>query len=276
MVMVQTTVMPNGVVVERHYSAARNPQSRAQQPNQRRNPVVNLFGGMGGIFDANDMDAFFNDSQSRPQRALVTGGNARQGAQRARREQENRIQVSQRDENEDSDPMSGFMDLFGIMNHPFLQHQQSRNGRQVSMSRVPGGRMIIVSSGGDEDLANHQSFMRSHRGDVLNQTFINSLLEALIGGHVQGGDQAAPRAMNKKELGGLKVTKYKKPALKAGEEEEKCPICCMELENGVEIKKLPCKHTFHPGCIDTWLVRNCTCPICKRDVKDLLEGRSTN
>ena len=45
----------------------------------------------------------------------------------------------------------------------------------------------------------------------------------------------------------------------------------MELENGEEIRTLPCKHIFHPPCIDTWLAKNSTCPICKKNLKDNAE-----
>lgn len=30
-----------------------------------------------------------------------------------------------------------------------------------------------------------------------------------------------------------------------------------------EIKKLPCKHMFHTGCLRSWLLRQQTCPICR-------------
>lgn len=32
---------------------------------------------------------------------------------------------------------------------------------------------------------------------------------------------------------------------------------------------LPCKHEFHPTCVDPWLKDNHTCPLCKGDI---LEG----
>ena len=55
--------------------------------------------------------------------------------------------------------------------------------------------------------------------------------------------------------------------VKAGEE-EKCIICLLDFENNEEVRKYTCNHVFHPMCIDSWLVNNSNCPICKRDMKN--------
>jgi hypothetical protein len=47
-------------------------------------------------------------------------------------------------------------------------------------------------------------------------------------------------------------------------EAECCPICFGEYDaSDVAVKQLPCRHYFHPECIDAWLVRDNTCPLCK-------------
>jgi hypothetical protein len=47
-------------------------------------------------------------------------------------------------------------------------------------------------------------------------------------------------------------------------EAECCPICFGEYDSAnVEVRQLPCRHYFHPECIDAWLVRDNTCPLCK-------------
>lgn len=46
-----------------------------------------------------------------------------------------------------------------------------------------------------------------------------------------------------------------------------CAICLEDFYEGVELRKLPCKHEFHVECIDPWLLtRKKLCPICKADV----------
>lgn len=49
-------------------------------------------------------------------------------------------------------------------------------------------------------------------------------------------------------------------------QEEQCVICRMEFEVGEDVKVLPCKHLFHPACVDQWLHINKACPICSQEV----------
>ncbi|XP_043714443.1 RING-H2 finger protein ATL8-like [Telopea speciosissima] len=44
-----------------------------------------------------------------------------------------------------------------------------------------------------------------------------------------------------------------------------CPICLTDFVDGDEIRVLPqCGHTFHVGCIDTWLGSHSSCPSCRQ------------
>lgn len=41
-----------------------------------------------------------------------------------------------------------------------------------------------------------------------------------------------------------------------------CPICTDEFVKGQDVRLLPCKHKFHPECVDPWLVNvSGTCPL---------------
>ncbi|XP_073154098.1 RING-H2 finger protein ATL57-like [Henckelia pumila] len=45
---------------------------------------------------------------------------------------------------------------------------------------------------------------------------------------------------------------------------EDCPICLTEFRGTESVKMIPyCGHVFHPGCIDTWLESQVSCPLCR-------------
>uniref|UniRef100_A0A8D0ECK7 RING-type E3 ubiquitin transferase n=2 Tax=Salvator merianae TaxID=96440 RepID=A0A8D0ECK7_SALMN len=77
--------------------------------------------------------------------------------------------------------------------------------------------------------------------------------------------------------------KYKKRKLHCkqdGEEgteedtEEKCTICLSILEEGEDVRRLPCMHLFHQVCVDQWLITNKKCPICRVDIEAQLPTES--
>lgn len=47
---------------------------------------------------------------------------------------------------------------------------------------------------------------------------------------------------------------------------KECVICMIDFEVNDTIKYLPCMHTFHQSCIDTWLLRSLICPSCMEPV----------
>jgi hypothetical protein len=41
-----------------------------------------------------------------------------------------------------------------------------------------------------------------------------------------------------------------------------CSICTEDFERGQDVRVLPCKHSFHPACVDPWLLNvSGTCPL---------------
>ncbi|XP_006627171.1 E3 ubiquitin-protein ligase ARK2C isoform X2 [Lepisosteus oculatus] len=64
-----------------------------------------------------------------------------------------------------------------------------------------------------------------------------------------------------------------KIALDAEEEsdiDEKCTICLSMLEDGEDVRRLPCMHLFHQACVDQWLATSRKCPICRVDIETQL------
>ena len=44
-------------------------------------------------------------------------------------------------------------------------------------------------------------------------------------------------------------------------DKELCTICLEDIEE--DKSRLPCDHVYHGNCIQQWLQKNCTCPICR-------------
>jgi hypothetical protein len=66
----------------------------------------------------------------------------------------------------------------------------------------------------------------------------------------------------------LQDAEYAAP-MKAREEDHLgCSICTEDFERGQDVRVLPCHHTFHPACIDPWLLNvSGTCPLCRVDLR---------
>ncbi|KAK4340726.1 hypothetical protein RND71_039227 [Anisodus tanguticus] len=46
-----------------------------------------------------------------------------------------------------------------------------------------------------------------------------------------------------------------------------CSVCLQDFQLGETVRCLPqCHHLFHLPCIDTWLLRHGSCPLCRRDL----------
>lgn len=157
-------------------------------------------------------------------------------------------------------------------------------GRQVSISTTPAqrpGPNLVDGSGlpmmGVESLADefdpfemlfldHQRFMRLNRSTIRGRMVDLGGLLLILAGRVGLRQQG----LRRENIDKIEKIKFKKnPQTKTGEE-EKCPICISEFTENELLRKLPCGHMFHPECIDTWLVQNSNCPICKADMRQYM------
>jgi len=102
-----------------------------------------------------------------------------------------------------------------------------------------------------------QNFNFNH--GVFTQLFMN-----LMNGANQMEDVSV--TLSEESLKKLPIFEYKDVPK---EDKEKCTSCTICLENYKEndkIRVLPCKHGFHPDCIDPWLQQyNYKCPLCRNE-----------
>eukprot|EP01095_Lingulamoeba_sp_RSL-Kostka_P016747 TRINITY_DN82_c0_g1_i1.p1 TRINITY_DN82_c0_g1~~TRINITY_DN82_c0_g1_i1.p1 ORF type:complete len:306 (+),score=71.05 TRINITY_DN82_c0_g1_i1:509-1426(+) len=49
-------------------------------------------------------------------------------------------------------------------------------------------------------------------------------------------------------------------------EDAMCSICFDDYEKDDKIRYLPCDHHFHSKCVDQWLEKNKTCPLCRKPI----------
>ncbi|XP_071849331.1 RING finger protein 215-like isoform X2 [Apostichopus japonicus] len=67
----------------------------------------------------------------------------------------------------------------------------------------------------------------------------------------------------------MPTRKYKKKkGSLTSQESDNCAICLDEFSKGQVIRMLPCDHHFHCKCVDDWLIKRRTCPLCKMDIVD--------
>ncbi|CAH8344262.1 unnamed protein product [Eruca vesicaria subsp. sativa] len=52
-----------------------------------------------------------------------------------------------------------------------------------------------------------------------------------------------------------------------GKSNDSCSVCLQDFQIGETVRSLPqCHHMFHLPCIDNWLLRHGSCPMCRRDL----------
>ena len=66
------------------------------------------------------------------------------------------------------------------------------------------------------------------------------------------------------------IIRTRRTSINSNSQESKCVICLdvINRDNSIiSITKLRCEHEFHKKCIDRWMIRNTTCPICRRRIR---------
>ncbi|XP_052228095.1 E3 ubiquitin-protein ligase RNF181-like isoform X2 [Dreissena polymorpha] len=148
----------------------------------------------------------------------------------------------------------------GINSMPFLPSFLLRGGS--------------MGSGDPYDPVEGLSRLQQHGSDTLSRLLeMNSNLEGLLGMRQNNNFDARdflemlsdqePDASSHINLERLPTKKYVK---RNAVEDERCDICSETYNAGDEQRTLTCFHDYHVTCIDMWLQKNNTCPVCRMEV----------
>uniref|UniRef100_A0A251U113 RING-type E3 ubiquitin transferase n=1 Tax=Helianthus annuus TaxID=4232 RepID=A0A251U113_HELAN len=112
-------------------------------------------------------------------------------------------------------------------------------------------------------LTKHNSSSNSHRTnrfpDGSPSDALQRQLQQLFHLHDSGLDQTF--------IDALPVFMYNKVV--GANEPFDCAVCLCEFSENDKLRLLPtCSHAFHINCIDTWLLSNSTCPLCRNTLFD--------
>ncbi|KAL4660899.1 RING finger protein 165-like [Arapaima gigas] len=122
-----------------------------------------------------------------------------------------------------------------------------------------------------------QGLNTSRHGPAVRESYEELLqLEDRLGSMSRGAVQSTierftiPHKYKKRRLQELKIDIDEEDL----DIDEKCTICLSMLEDGEDVRRLPCMHLFHQACVDQWLATSRKCPICRVDIETQLTPES--
>ncbi|XP_022929946.1 E3 ubiquitin-protein ligase ATL42-like [Cucurbita moschata] len=85
------------------------------------------------------------------------------------------------------------------------------------------------------------------------------------GGQIRSSSSSPILGIDKTVIESLPFFRFS--TLKGSKQGLECAICLSKFEDIEILRLLPkCKHAFHINCIDHWLERHATCPLCRQGV----------
>ena len=94
-----------------------------------------------------------------------------------------------------------------------------------------------------------------------NQRFIDEFIVAILGNNTNINRRR--RKPFKKFIKRLETITIENIS-ELDDNKRTCIICLEDFINGQKVYNLKCKHIFHMKCLNEWIKRKRTCPLCKR------------
>ncbi|XP_060793747.1 RING finger protein 150 isoform X2 [Neoarius graeffei] len=99
-------------------------------------------------------------------------------------------------------------------------------------------------------------------------------LASLVFYYIQRFRYANARDRNQRRLGDAAkkaISQLQVRTIRKGDQEtesdfDNCAVCIEGYKPNDVVRILPCRHVFHKGCVDPWLVDHRTCPMCKMNI----------
>ena len=114
----------------------------------------------------------------------------------------------------------------------------------------------------ENQMEREMHWYEAHRGDhPSREELIESIMRHL---HQLEQDMGSQTPLGMDRTHNLRMRRYKGTR----ERDTTCVICVEDYRIGERVKELPCRHIFHPLCIDEWLNNHSSlCPLCKVNLR---------
>jgi len=145
-----------------------------------------------------------------------------------------------------------------------LNEAENRHREGSARARAEGQ----VSAGGESDGGSDNQRSLNIWGDLAAAEEMGRMFfgRGRGGGRRRSETGGRPAGMSRRRIEQFPVASYQSRTNTDGEVEEDCCQVCLEtFSAGEMVRTLGCLHRYHPACVDQWLERSASCPICKTD-----------
>jgi len=138
-----------------------------------------------------------------------------------------------------------------------------RNRAQGSGRSLPEGDLLELYR---ELYIMEHLFASLFNGGLFQQAAENAAFQASWNMANQNPNSTGPPPASQKAIRQLPTIQVAAQDL-MDESNRECCICFEDHEVGNKLTRLPCGHLFHGPCINQWLLKHCTCPVCRYELE---------